>query len=66
MKLELYHFKCPACFAEFFLPTRPGVITCTNPSCDLDWAPRTQKGEFQKGVKVVTYSEAQIVSRQAT
>jgi hypothetical protein len=47
----LIHFCCPHCYSDFWLRTRPGTVSCPNPSCELVWAPRTMAGYSEQGVE---------------
>lgn len=54
--MTLIHFCCPNCHSDFWLKTRPGTLTCPNPSCECIWAPRTMTGKFEFG-KEENYGE---------
>jgi MoaA/NifB/PqqE/SkfB family radical SAM enzyme len=45
----LCHFRCKFCHSEFWLPTRPGEVSCPNPQCEHVWAPHTAVGLLDRG-----------------
>lgn len=50
--MKLCHFKCKQCFNEFWLPTRPGTVSCPNPECRYLWAPNSAVGLLDRGEMV--------------
>ena len=49
MDKTLVHFMCVHCKAEFWLPTRPGSVSCPNPECRYLWAPNSSVGLLDRG-----------------
>ena len=47
--MTLIHFRCPNCYSDFWLQTRPGTVICPNPECHCNWAPRTMTGKLEFG-----------------
>ncbi len=54
MVKSLCHFMCRFCKAEFWLPTRPGSVSCPNPECRYLWAPNSAVELLSRG-KIIDF-----------
>ncbi len=48
--MNLVQFQCQICKAEFWLVTRPGLVSCPNPDCKFEWAPHRAIAVLERGM----------------